>query len=44
MGSTTYEWILHHHSNQAVDRPQAWAYQQPAWVFTTDWTHEREGS
>ncbi len=35
MGSTTYEWILNHHINQEADRPQAWAYQQPTWVFTS---------
>jgi dihydrofolate reductase len=35
MGSTTYEWILKHHINPAADRPQAWAYEQPTWVFTS---------
>jgi len=35
MGATTYEWILQHHINQGADRPQAWAYEQPTWVFTT---------
>jgi dihydrofolate reductase len=35
MGSTTYEWILSHHINQGADRPQAWAYQQPTWIFTS---------
>jgi dihydrofolate reductase len=35
MGSTTYEWILNHHINQGADRPQAWVYQQPTWVFTS---------
>jgi dihydrofolate reductase len=35
MGSTTYQWILSHHINQEADRPQAWAYRQPTWVFTS---------
>ena len=35
MGSTTYQWILNHHINHGADRPQAWAYQQPTWVFTS---------
>jgi dihydrofolate reductase len=35
MGSTTYEWILNHHINEGADRPQAWAYEQPTWVFTS---------
>lgn len=30
MGATTYEWIRAHH----VDQGEAWAYEQPAWVFT----------
>lgn len=34
MGSTTYEWILNHQSHGA-DCPQVWAYEQPAWVFTS---------
>jgi len=35
MGSTTYEWILNHHFGPQADHPQPWAYQQPAWVFTS---------
>jgi dihydrofolate reductase len=35
MGSTTYEWILNHHTNQGADRPRPWAYVQPTWVFTS---------
>ncbi len=35
MGSTTYEWILNHHSNEGANRSQAWAYEQPTWVFTS---------
>jgi dihydrofolate reductase len=34
MGSTTYEWLLNHQSNEG-DRPQAWPYEQPTWVFTS---------
>jgi len=34
MGSATYEWILKHHVRPDADRPQPWAYTQPAWVFT----------
>jgi dihydrofolate reductase len=30
MGATTYEWIRVHH----VDQGEAWAYEQPTWVFT----------
>ena len=35
MGSTTYEWILNHQIKEGADRPQAWSYQQPTWVFTS---------
>ena len=35
MGSTTYEWMLKHHINPGADRPHAWFYRQPAWIFTT---------
>lgn len=35
MGSTTYEWILAHHINQDAERPQAWLYEQPTWVFSS---------
>lgn len=35
MGSTTYEWILDHHIRAGADHPQPWAYEQPAWVFTS---------
>lgn len=35
MGSTTYEWILAHHINKNADRPQAWLYEQPTWVFSS---------
>lgn len=35
MGSTTYEWILKHQINEGADHPQAWAYEQPVWVFTS---------
>ena len=35
MGATTYQWILTHQINQDADRPQAWLYEQPTWVFTS---------
>lgn len=35
MGSATYLWILRHHLASDADRPQPWAYEQPAWVFTS---------
>lgn len=35
MGSTTYEWILSHHINKDAERPQAWLYEQPTWVFSS---------
>ena len=35
MGAHTYEWILRHHVAASADRPQAWAYAQPSWVFTS---------
>lgn len=35
MGSTTYQWILTHQINEDADRPQAWLYEQPTWVFTS---------
>jgi dihydrofolate reductase len=33
MGSTTYEWMLHH--VVGAEPPQPWPYRQPAWVFTS---------
>ena len=33
MGSTTYEWILDHAG--PLQRPEAWEYEQPTWVFTS---------
>jgi dihydrofolate reductase len=30
MGSTTYEWVLDHNAETG----EAWAYEQPTWVFT----------
>jgi dihydrofolate reductase len=30
MGSTTYEWVLDHNATTG----EAWAYEQPTWVFT----------
>jgi dihydrofolate reductase len=40
MGSTTYEWLLAHLSEeggkpQPWPYPQAWPYSQPAWVFSS---------
>ena len=35
MGSTTYEWLLTHHIRLGSKDPQPWAYEQPAWVFTS---------
>jgi len=33
MGSSTYEWMLHHVVNAAT--PSPWPYTQPTWVFTS---------
>jgi dihydrofolate reductase len=35
MGSATYEWMLRHVVGPQADRPQAWPYEQPTWVFTS---------
>ena len=35
MGSTTYEWIINHSQTEDEGAPIAWAYTQPAWVFTS---------
>lgn len=35
MGSTTYEWILAHHTNEDAERPKEWPYEQPTWVFSS---------
>ncbi len=35
MGSTTYEWVLRNHVFKDASNPQAWPYEQPAWVFTS---------
>ena len=34
MGSTTYEWIIHHTDKVAAETGSAWPYSQPAWVFS----------
>jgi dihydrofolate reductase len=44
MGSTTYEWILAHHINKDADRPQAWMYEQPTWVFSSRVLPKIEGA
>jgi dihydrofolate reductase len=33
MGSTTYEWIVEH--EDLLEHPEEWAYEVPAWVFST---------
>jgi dihydrofolate reductase len=33
MGSTTYEWV--HRELGLADRPEAWPYAQPTWVFSS---------
>jgi dihydrofolate reductase len=33
MGSTTYEWVFRELG--LADKPEAWPYEQPAWVFST---------
>jgi dihydrofolate reductase len=35
MGSATYEWMLRHVVRPDSERPGAWPYTQPAWVFST---------
>jgi dihydrofolate reductase len=35
MGSTTYEWILHHQVRPDSAQPSPWPYTQPTWVFTS---------
>jgi dihydrofolate reductase len=35
MGSSTYEWMLRHVIRPGSERPGAWPYTQPAWVFST---------
>jgi dihydrofolate reductase len=35
MGSATYAWMLRHVVGPEAERPQAWPYQQPTWVFTS---------
>lgn len=33
MGSTTYQWVLDY--TNALEKPAAWEYVQPTWVFTS---------
>lgn len=35
MGSSTYEWVLRNHVFRDPEQPQAWPYEQPAWVFSS---------
>jgi dihydrofolate reductase len=35
MGSSTYEWILKHDTFADPEKPKAWMYQQPTWIFTS---------
>lgn len=35
MGSSTYGWMLRHHSGIDADRPESWPYAPPTWVFTS---------
>ncbi len=35
MGSTTYQWVLDNHIHPDSEKPGAWLYTQPAWVFTS---------
>lgn len=35
MGSATYEWMLRHLIRPGSDRPGAWPYTQPSWVFSS---------
>ncbi|OKH53906.1 hypothetical protein NIES2101_09160 [Calothrix sp. HK-06] len=34
-GSTTYEWLLNHQTNENAEHSQAWPYEQPTWVFSS---------
>lgn len=35
MGSTTYEWILHHNVHPDTGDPLPWPHERPTWVFTS---------
>jgi dihydrofolate reductase len=35
MGSATYEWMLRHVIRPGAEKPGAWPYTQPAWVFSS---------
>lgn len=35
MGSSTYEWMLHHAETLAAETGSSWPYEQPTWVFTS---------
>jgi dihydrofolate reductase len=35
MGSSTYEWMLRHFSNEGTDTAAEWPYMQPCWVFSS---------
>lgn len=44
MGSTTYEWIIHHADEVAAETGSPWPYTQPVWVFTSRVLPVVEGS
>jgi dihydrofolate reductase len=35
MGSSTYEWLLHHEVFKEGEPPRPWFYTQPTWVFSS---------
>lgn len=35
MGSSTYEWVLKHDTFADPEKPKAWPYLQPTWIFTS---------
>jgi dihydrofolate reductase len=35
MGASTYEWLLRRHLLPGAEKPMAWPYSQPSWIFTS---------